>query len=85
MVIFESQQCFWKVTWKVCTRGPWCLWLIKAETFVAQCEFSGLWQKVVLIQLQACVLSAAFGQLYTPLSHLLILILALPQRSVITR
>lgn len=38
--------------------------------FMLQCEFSWLWQKQVLIQQQACVLSAAPMALQTALAPL---------------
>lgn len=44
--------------------------MIKAEIFVDQCEFSGLWQEQVLIQQQACILSAALMALHTTLTPL---------------
>ena len=42
--------------------------MIQIEIFVAQCEFSGLWQKQVLIQQQVCILSAALMALHTTLT-----------------
>lgn len=44
--------------------------MIKTEIFVAQCEFSGLQQKQVLIQQQACIISAALMAQHATLTPL---------------
>lgn len=47
----------------------WSLGVIKTEIFLDQGEFSELWQKQVLIQQQACIISAALMALHvTPLA-----------------
>ncbi len=48
--------------------GLWSLDVIKIEIFLDQCDFSGLWQKQVLIQQQACILSAALMALHATLT-----------------